>query len=134
MQKPILGYLFQSLLISFILAGIYWLFSQYYPQFYTNRIFVLIAALLVINGCFHAYFIHTVLNKNEAFVRRFLASTMLKLLLYLIIILAMIFTSQPLIKVILVGFLFFYMVYTAHEIYSILQFIKKNSSQHAKSK
>lgn len=135
MRKALLGYLSQSLVISVLLAVAYFVFYTYgFPNLYTKSIFLVIALLFVINGIFHGYFVHTVVYKNEAFVRRFLASTMLKLLLYLSILLIMIFTGQPQIKVILVSFLIFYLVFTAHEIYSIMEFLKKNGSQRVKSK
>lgn len=135
MRKALLGYLSQSLIISLLLAIAYFVFYKYgFSNLYTGSVFLVIALLFVVNGIFHSYFVHTVVNKNEAFVRRFLASTMLKLLLYLSFLLIMIFTGQPQIKVILVSFLIFYLVFTAHEIYSILEFLKKNSSQRVKSK
>ncbi len=135
MRKAISSYIFQSLIISVILALSYFIFCKFgYPDLYTPKVYFLIAILFTINCLFHSYFVYTILEKNEAFVRRFLASTMLKLLIYLTIIVIMIFTSQALIKVILVSFLILYMVYTAHEIYSILEFLKKNNSQRVKSK
>jgi hypothetical protein len=97
-------------------------------------VYYTIGLLFLINAIFHAFFVNTILHKNEAFVRRFLASTMIKLLIYLTILLVLIFTGQNLIKVILVSFLIFYIVFTAHEIYSIMDFLKKNSSQGVRSK
>jgi hypothetical protein len=95
---------------------------------------MLIGILFAVNVIFHSYLINTLINNNQAFVRRFLASTMLKLLVYLVIILIMIFAGTPQIKIVLVGFLVFYIVYTAHEIYTLMEFLKKNGSQHVKSK
>jgi hypothetical protein len=96
--------------------------------------FMLIGILFAVNVIFHSYLINTLINNNQAFVRRFLASTMLKLLVYLVIILIMIFAGTPQIKIVLVGFLVFYIVYTAHEIYTLMEFLKQNGSQHVKSK
>jgi hypothetical protein len=135
MRKAILGYSLQSMVISFVLAISYFVFYKYgFPQFYTPFVFVLIGLLFAINVVFHSFFVHTVVKKNEAFVRRYLASTMLKLLVYLAVILVMIFSGQPRIKIILISFLVFYIVFTVHEIYTILEFLKKNSSQNVKSK
>lgn len=135
MRKAILQYSLQAILVSILLALSYFLFCEFgFPQFQTNAIYIVIISLFIINAGFHSYSVYTIHYKNEAFNRRFLASTMLKILIYLIIILIMIFTGQPNIKIILVAFLLFYIVYTIHEISSILQYLKKNSSQHIKSK
>lgn len=135
MRKAILNYILQSFTISIVLAGSYYLFHKYgFPQFFTSSVYLLIGVLFIINCLFHAFLTHTAVNKSSAFIRYFLASTMLKLFVYIIIILLMVFLGTPLIKVFLVAFLMFYFVYTAHEVFSILQFLKKNSSQHAKSK
>lgn len=135
MHKATLGYIFQSFLISLLLAGSYYIFCRFgFPHLQTNVVYTIIGILFFINAMFHCYFVNTIIHKNEAFVRRFLASTMLKLLIYLAVLLILIFTGQNLIKVILVSFLVFYIVFTAHEIYSIMDFLKKNSSQGARSK
>lgn len=135
MQKAIRGYLIQSLIISGVLAFSYFILYNFgFPQLYTSAVYVLIAILFLINLVFHSFFVRTIIKNNEAFGRRFLASTMLKLLIYLSIILIMIFIRMELIRVLLVSFLVCYLVFTAHEIYSIMEFLKKNSSQHVKSK
>lgn len=135
MRKAILGYFFQSLIISCILAITYFVFYTYgFPHLYAGSMFMLIGILFAVNVLFHSYLINTLINNNQAFVRRFLASTMLKLMVYLVIILIMIFAGTPQIKIVLVGFLIFYIVYTAHEIYTLMEFLKKNGSQHVKSK
>lgn len=135
MFKAILGYSLQSIGISILLGLGYFMFCKYgFPQFYTPNVYLIILFLFLVNALFHSYFVQTVIKKNEAFVRRYLASTMLKLLIYLSILLLMIFTGQALIKVIIVSFLLFYIVFTAHEIFTIMEFLKKNSSQHVKSK
>jgi hypothetical protein len=135
MRKAILDYIWQSVLIGIMLSVAYYLFCAYgYPQLYTKSIFLLVVTLLVINIGFHSYFVYTAIKKNEAFVRVFLASTMLKLMIYLGFLLFMIFTGQAQIKVVLVSFLFFYFVFTTHEISTILRFLKKNSSAGVKSK
>lgn len=135
MQKAIVNYILQSLIITFLLSIGYYLFYTYgAPQLYTGNVYLVIGILFFVNIIFHSFFIQTIIKKNEAFVRRFLASTMLKLMIYLISLLIMIFIGLALIKVILISFLICYFVYTAHEISSILNFLKKNSSQHVKSK
>lgn len=135
MRKAILGYIVQSLIISCILAIAYIILYNYgFPHLYTGSMFILIGILFTVNVLFHSYLINTLIHNSQAFVRRFLALTMLKLLVYLAIILIMIFAKVPNIKIVLVGFLIFYLVYTGHEIYSLMEYLKKNGSQHVKSK
>jgi hypothetical protein len=135
MRKAIQGYVLQSLSISLILIIAYYLFGVYgFPQFYTKVVYFVIGAIFLINCAFHAFLVRTATSKGSAFIRYYLASTMFRLLIYIVIILVMIFLAVPLLKVILVSFLFFYIVYTSHEVFSMLQFLKKNSTHDAKSK
>lgn len=135
MRNAILGYFSQSLVISVLLAVSYFYLSTYvYPQLYTPSFFYIIGIVFLVNLAFHSFLVYTAAQNNKAFVRRFLASTMLKLLVYLTVILVMIFAGNPRIKVVLVGFLLLYIVFTVHEIYSIMEFLKKNGSQQTKSK
>ncbi len=135
MRKAILGYIFQSLVISLVLALSYFSFYTYgYPQFYTPAVYILIAVVFAVNVLFHSFLIYTAQKNNQAFVRRFLASTMLKLLVYLMVMLVMILIGNPQMKIVLISFLLMYIVFTVHEVYSIMEFLKKNGSQQIKSK
>jgi hypothetical protein len=135
MRKAILGYIFQSIVISLILALSYFSFYTYgYPHFYTASIFYLIAIVYLVNVGFHSFLVVTAVKDNQAFVRRFLASTMLKLLVYLIILLTMILVGTPQMKIVLLSFLVLYIVFTVHEVYSIMDFLKKNGAHQIKSK
>lgn len=135
MRKAILGYIFQSLVISLVLALSYFSFYTYgYPQFYTASIYYLIAIVFAVNVLFHSFLVYTAQKNNQAFVRRFLASTMLKLLVYLMVMLVMILFGNPQMKIVLISFLLMYIVFTVHEVYSIMEFLKKNGSQQIKSK
>lgn len=135
MRKAILGYIFQSLVISFVLALSYFSFYTYgYPQFYTASIYYLIAIVFAVNVLFHSFLVYTAQKNNQAFVRRFLASTMLKLLVYLMVMLVMMLFGNPQMKIVLISFLILYIVFTVHEVYSIMEFLKKNGSQQIKSK
>lgn len=135
MRKAILGYIFQSLVISLVLALSYFSFYTYgYPQFYTASIYYLIAIVFAVNVLFHSFLVYTAQKNNQAFVRRFLASTMLKLLVYLMVMLVMILFGNPHMKIVLISFLILYIVFTVHEVYSIMEFLKKNGSQQIKSK
>lgn len=135
MRKAILGYIFQSLVISLVLAISYLSFYTYgYPQFYTASIYYLIAIVFAVNVLFHSFLVYTAQKNNQAFVRRFLASTMLKLLVYLMVMLVMMLFGNPQMKIVLISFLILYIVFTVHEVYSIMEFLKKNGSQQIKSK
>lgn len=135
MRKAILGYFFQSLVISLVLALSYFSFYTYgYPHFYTASIYYLIAIVFAVNVLFHSFLVYTAQKNNQAFVRRFLASTMLKLLVYLMVMLVMILFGNPQMKIVLISFLLMYIVFTVHEVYSIMEFLKKNGSQQIKSK
>lgn len=135
MRKAILGYILQSFVISLVLALSYFSFYTYgYPQFYSPSIYYLIAVVFAVNVSFHSFLVYTAQKNNQAFVRRFLASTMLKLLVYLMVMLVLILIGTLNMKVVLICFLLLYIVFTVHEIYSIMEFLKKNGSQQIKSK
>lgn len=48
--------------------------------------------------------------------------------------LVMILIGNPQMKIVLLSFLLMYIVFTVHEVYSIMDFLKKNGSQQIKSK
>lgn len=135
MPKAVINYLYQSIIISVILSITYYLFTHFFfPSYYSVWVYFIILTLFLINAGVFSYLVFTSYNNSEAFTRRFLASTMLKIFAYLIFILAVVFSGIPQIKVFLVAFLLFYVVFTFHEISSILQHLKKISSNRFKSK
>jgi hypothetical protein len=135
MRKAIQNYLLQSALISFILAFIYYLLVRFgFPQLQTNSVYLEIALLFLVNGGFHIFLVYASESKTNTFIQRFLASTMIKLFIYIVFILAFVFSGIHLIKVFLVSFLICYVVFFIHEISSILQYLKKIDHNRFKSK
>jgi hypothetical protein len=135
MRKAILIYLLQSLLISLLLATSYFIFVQLgYPQLKSNAVYLLIVFLFIINAGFHIFLVYSSEKSSESFTRRFLASTMIKIFIYILFILLAVFSGITQIKVFLVSFLIFYVTFFIHEISSILQYLKKFNNNRFKSK
>lgn len=135
MRKAFLIYLFQISAISIILSfSAYFFFTYGYPSLKTNSVYWLIGIFFSVNLGFHSLLLFTAEKKSEAFIRRFLAATVIKLFVYLIFILVFIFGGAQNPKVFLISFLILYLIYTSHEVTAILSYLKKFDNNSSKSK
>jgi hypothetical protein len=76
---------------------------------------------IVITGMLHYFFIKNLEKKPQQFVTAFLGLTGLKLLLYIMVIVIYFLTNKKDAVSFILSFLFFYLVFTAFEIYSLLR-------------
>jgi hypothetical protein len=82
---------------------------------------------ILITGLLHYFFIKNLEKKPQQFITTFLGLTGLKLFLYLMIIVVYFLTNKKDAVSFILSFLFFYLVFTAFEVYSLL----RSSNTHA---
>jgi hypothetical protein len=96
-------------------------FNPYYFQFFP----FLILILFLVNAGFF-YFFHQSLSKPaNVFIRRFMASTGIKLVIYLILILSYILTTAKTAVPFAVTLAVSYLIYTAYDLAIMLSLIKQ---------
>ena len=76
---------------------------------------------ILVTGILHYFFIKNLEKKPQQFVTAFLGLTGLKLFLYLMVIVVYFLTNKKDAVAFILSFLFFYLVFTAFEIYSLLK-------------
>lgn len=90
-----------------------------------NTIYFAAPFVMIITAIFHAILIKGIKTNSKIFINRFLGSSGLKMMLYLIIIILYIFVIQYQAKSFLISFLISYFIFTTIEIITILNFLKK---------
>ena len=122
LKKTIYGLVILSLTI-FTLGMI--LFKTTFTNWYFWFFPLLILFFLVVNSAFFVFF-HNSLNKSNAqFIRNFMASTVAKLIIYLILILAYILTSPKSAIPFAVTLSIAYIVYTSYDLFIMLTLLKR---------
>jgi hypothetical protein len=86
----------------------------------------LILLFLPVSAIFHFILIYLVEKKPKKFVSTFLILTILKILIYLIVLVTFIFNTGSGIKCFLVLFLIFYLGYTLYEVIMLNLFLKNS--------
>jgi hypothetical protein len=76
---------------------------------------------IIITGVLHYFFIVNLEKKPQQFVTTFLGLTGLKLFIYLIVIVVYFITNKKDATPFLLSFLFFYLIFTAFEVFSLLK-------------
>jgi hypothetical protein len=76
---------------------------------------------IIITGGLHYFFIKNLEKKPQQFVTTFLSLTGLKLFLYLMVIVVYFITNKKEATSFLLSFLFFYLTFTAFEVFSLLK-------------
>ena len=130
MNNKVLKFVLFLILISLFLFFLGMIILQnIIPDFNIINLAGIIALFLIVTLIFHILLVNSSKKRVNKFVQRFLTFTSAKLLLYLIIIVAYIFLNKENAVPFLVIFLILYMIYTFFEIFSILKYIKSNSSE-----
>lgn len=117
--------LYFILLISFCALGVYLSQSFSPPQLKNPHIWLLLIFISLISRLSTMVVNQQSLKAPAAFVRTFMATTALKLMLYLAIIIVYALAFRPLIVSFLIYFLAFYLFFTAFETLTLFRSSKK---------
>ena len=130
LKKHIIQYSIGILLVSilFILVGV--LSFKLFDNFNCSKNFLsLIFLFLPTSILFHFLLIFTVEKKPKKFVPTFLILTILKILIYLIVLVVFIFKITAGIKCFLLLFLIFYLGFTLYEVIMLSLFLKNSKTR-----
>jgi hypothetical protein len=115
--------LFIALVITVLGYGLFLFFvpQHYFPYFPSIPAFLLLVTLLV-----HVYLVRASENDTRKFTAKYLGAMGLKMFIYLIFLVIILFIDTARAVPFLVSFLVSYAVFTTYEVISILNYLKKD--------
>lgn len=116
--------LFIALIITVLGYGTFLFFvpQHYFPYFPVIPAFLLLVTLLV-----HIYLVRASENDTRKFTAKYLGAMGLKMFIYLIFLIVFLFIDTTRAIPFLVSFLITYAAFTAYEVISILNYLKKDN-------
>jgi len=127
MLKKFLAILFILSVILFI-AGLF-LFKLAFPQWYFPFFPFLVLIFLLVNSGFIAFFFRFLNRSSHEFIRGFILSTAIKLMIYLILILAFVLTSPKTAIPFSVTISLLYIAFTGYDLYVMLSMLKRKKEK-----
>jgi hypothetical protein len=112
-----------------LLAAGFLVFKLAFPDWYFPFFPVLILIFLLVNAGFIFYFLRFLHRPNADFIRGFMISTGIKLLIYFILILAYILSSPKTAIPFSITVSLLYISYTAFDLYVMLSMVKRRKEK-----
>ena len=122
-RKFIITLLFIALIITLLGYG---LFLFLIPQYYFPHFPVIPAFLLLVTIMVHVYLIKSSENNPRKFTSKYLGAMGLKMFIYMIFLVVLLFIDTTHAVPFLVSFLVTYAAFTLYEVISILNYLKKD--------
>jgi hypothetical protein len=117
------------LLSLFLLVAGLLLFKMFFHEWYFSFFPWLVLIFLLVNTGFIVFFLRFLRQTNNEFVRGFMLSTGIKLMLYIILILAYVLTSPNSAIPFAVTVSMLYIAYTAFDLYVMLSMLKRKKEK-----
>jgi hypothetical protein len=126
MKTELRKFVLQTIIIA-VLIILTILFLQFFNviQYSVQPVFFIVPFIMLVTVAFHTYLIYTAKKGDRMFISKYIASSGLKLMLYLAAILIYIFSKGVNIKFVMIIFLITYIIYSFIEVYSIIKYLKK---------
>lgn len=105
------------------------LFRLVFPEWYFPFFPFLILIFLIVNSAFIVFFFRFLQRTHNEFIRGFVISTGIKLLIYLVLILAYVLTSPKSAIPFSVTVSLLYIAYTAFDLYVMLSMLKRKKEK-----
>ena len=121
LKKIIFGLILLSLCL--LLAGLV-VFKAFFPAHYFWFFPVLILIFLIVNTIFFISFYKSLKKSHNQFIRNFMASTGIKLMIYFFVVLAYVLTSPKTAIPFAISLSITYIAYTAYDLLVMLFLIK----------
>ena len=109
------------------------LFKLAFPEWYFPFFPFLVLIFLLVNSGFIFFFFRFLQRSSREFVRGFVLSTGIKLMIYLILILAYVLTSPKSAIPFSVTVSLLYIAYTAYDLYVMLSMLKRKKEKQSSS-
>jgi hypothetical protein len=125
-KNSLIRYFTGLFIISAIIAGIeIFVFNTIYKSYYIPDYFLLLAFFIILTAIFHLILIKITSQNHYKFIAKFMLITIIKLLIYSIIIIIYILMRRTYIVNFLICFLSYYLIFSIYEVTSIINFMKK---------
>lgn len=121
LRKTIVGLLLLSVIL--FLAG-FIIFRTLFPDYYFRFFPVLILLFFIINSIFFVYFHRSLKKSPNQFIRSFMASTGIKLVIFFLLILSYMLASPPTAMPFAITMSISYIAFTAYDLVVMLSLLK----------
>lgn len=129
MKNQIIRFIIFSSIISLLLICVSWILdSRQIWNFKTTPAISSILFVYVVTVIFHIYLIKVSVKIGQNFIGRFIGSSGVKMMIYLVVIVIYIFSNKSDARIFLVSFITAYVIFTILEVSSIIKYLKKNRS------
>lgn len=112
-------------IVSVVMGLITWLLRTSIPQWITPLWLPLLAFLALVNGSVFAFVMRARQRDPKKFATFFMGTTVVKLVIYFVVILAVAFSNVAMAKPFLITFLIYYIVFTFLETVAVTRPINK---------
>jgi hypothetical protein len=119
------------ILSALLLAAGLMLYKFFFPGWYFGFFPLLVVTFLFVNTVFFIFFSRALSKSDNKFVRSFMVSTAIKLLLYFVLILAYVLTSPETAIPFAVALSMLYIAYTAYDLFVMLTLLKRKKEKNA---
>jgi L-asparagine transporter-like permease len=106
----------------------YFLFTGPLEYYYRNVIPLLLVVVYLLTAAVHGFLLHTHSREPQKFITKYMLTSGIKILLYLIFIIIYLLLVPENAAIFLLSFLSFYFLFTLFEVFSIHRILKKNST------
>jgi len=119
-------FLVQLSILSILIAACIWGWNNYGPvEKHLNALWLILGVFILITTLVHYILVRSVDKNPGSFVRTFMASTSIKLFVYLIIITLYSMFNKSEAVLFIFGFLLMYLLFTGFEVITIMFFLKR---------
>jgi len=119
-------FLFRTSLLAalFLLAGAL-IYTRVIPECYTPSLIFLLIFIFLVTNIVYGWLFTTLKKNNRKFTNAYLASSFIKMLVYLIVVIAWAWLEREHAKIILVNFLIIYVAFSILEVVEMIRLVKK---------
>jgi len=122
-------FLFTVLVVTLVCAALQMVWNQQAPEHYRlQNGYVLLAIFSVSITLIHLFLVSSAKGEPQAFVRKYMASTVFKFMFYILLLIVLLLFSSDNKTILILHYLFYYAVFTVLEVgflYAELQKMKK---------
>jgi uncharacterized membrane protein YozB (DUF420 family) len=122
------------ILSAILLAGGIAIFRTLIPMWYFPFFPWLVLTFLMVNAGFFIFFYRSLKKSNNEFIRGFMLSTGIKLMIYLLLVLIYVLVSPKTAVSFSVTLSILYIAYTAYDLYIMINLVRRKKENHTMPK
>lgn len=119
-------FLFRTSLLAalFLLAGAL-IYTRVIPEFFTPSLIFLLIFIFLMTNIVYGWLFNILKKNNQKFTNAWLASSFIKMFVYLIVVIVWAWLEREHAKIILVNFLIIYVAFSILEVVEMIRLVKK---------